>query len=198
MTHFDLFSLRDVFADQGVMICFNGPFSHSVIEELGTAVRKYLESDAAPKDRIADVFAVFVEQAQNLKNYTSNRLFAGAEDGRFRHGTLVIARENDSYIVSSGNLVGPEDVARVKTAIESVSGLDKVELKTLYKQRLRTPVEPGRGAGLGFIDMARRATAPIACSFRELADGNPLDHEGLSSDGGLPAGTVFFNVSVFI
>ncbi len=181
MAGFDLFTLREVFADQGVMICFNGPFSHSVIEELGIAVRKYLESAEAPTSRIADVFAVFIEQAQNLKNYTGRDSIAAGEPSQHRNGTLVIAREGEHYVVSSGNMVRREDVEEVIGKLNALVGLDKPALKAAYKERLRGSGAQGRGAGLGFIDMARRAAEPLRFSVREL-----------------PGDAVFFSISAVV
>ncbi len=177
MAGFDLYELRNVFTDQGILICFNGHFSHSVIEELGVAVRKYLASDEAPKDRIADVFAVFIEQAQNLKNYT-------AEDGVFQHadalyrtGTLAIARNDASYTVSCGNHVRNEDMPGLTTRLEELRELDKTQLRKLYKTRLRAPEQPeSGGAGLGLIDMARKASQPPDYSMKDLGDGTHFFH----------------------
>ncbi len=181
MTSFDLFSLRKVFADQGVMICFNGPFSHSVIEELGIAVRKYLQSDDAPKDRIADVFSVFVEQAQNLKYYTGQDFsdLPGAAD--FRNGTLVIARDEEHYIVSSGNLVRRQDAEVLLSELEQISKLDHDELRALYKRRLRGDASSAHGAGLGLVEMARKASRPILYKVQDIGDGSR-----------------YFSISVFI
>lgn len=171
MTTFDLFALRNLFEDQGVMICFSGPFSHSVIEELGVAVRKYLVSAEAPKDRFSDVFSVFVEQAQNLKNYAARKEFAHPSRAHYQNGTLAIARQAERYVVSSGNLVKKEDTATISSSLSALAGLDKLELKALYKERLRRPQEGG-GAGLGFIDMARKASEPVIYSLRDLTDGS--------------------------
>ena len=181
MSTFDLFALRNSFEDQGVMIVFNGPFSHSVIEELGEAVKKYLQSAEAPKDRVADVFSVFVEQAQNLKNYTSKAAADLPEGSIDQNGTLAIARDNDHYVVSSGNVIRREDVEAIRGRLDSIVELDAGELKKLYKQRLREPTDGSGGAGLGFISMARKATAPIEYTIRELQDG-----------------TAFFNITVTI
>ena len=158
MSVLDLFALRNVFEDQGVMICFSGPFSHSVIEDLGVAVKKYLVSDDAPKDRLADVFAVFVEQAQNLKNYAAREELTEPSHAVYRSGTLAIAREGDRYVVGSGNLVRDEDAAGILKSLKVLAGLDACGLKQLYKNRLRRPTGGGSSAGLGFIDMARMAS----------------------------------------
>jgi hypothetical protein len=159
MNTFDLYSLRTTFEQQSVMICFNGPFSHSVIEQLGEAVKKHLQSSEAPRDRVTDVFSVFVEQAQNLKNYTTTRL-----DGI---GTLAIARDGESYVVSSGNLIRPEDAEDLHDRLGMIIDADAATLKSMYKTRLRQPMEAGAGAGLGFITMARKASEPIEYSIMD-------------------------------
>lgn len=157
MRSFDLYALRTTFEEQGVMMCFNGPFSHSVIEQLGDAVKKHLQSSDAPRSRVTDVFSVFVEQAQNLKNYTSARL-----DGI---GTLAIARDGDRYVVSSGNMIRPEDGSDLRARLDEIVAADADTLKVMYKTRLRQPLEEGSGAGLGFLTMARKATDPIEYSI---------------------------------
>ncbi|MCX7634612.1 MAG: hypothetical protein N2Z74_02575, partial [Syntrophales bacterium] len=64
MPIYDLRKLRDEFTAQGIMICFNGPFSQSIIAEIGKAVRRYLEGEELNKGIIMDVFAVYIELSQ--------------------------------------------------------------------------------------------------------------------------------------
>jgi len=172
MESFDLFSLRHTFESQGIMISFNGLFSHSVIEQLGEAVKKHLQSDDAPKDRIKEVFSVFVEQAQNLKNYTTRDDTELPEDKSSHSGTLIIARNNDNYIVSSGNVVRNEDEQLLRERLDPLITADKDALKKMYKKRLREPINENEGAGLGFISMARKATKPLHYSIRRYDDTN--------------------------
>jgi hypothetical protein len=181
MVKLDLFSLRKTFDDQGVMICFNGPFSHSVIEQLGEAIKKHLQSADAPQDSIADVFSVVIEQAQNLKNYTTREDLDLPTNSRLRNGTLIVGKTDEGYIVSSGNLVLSDDVPELKERLDTIHAMDKTELKAFYKKRLRAPREDGIGAGLGLIVMARKASAPLDYSFRDQGDG-----------------TSFFNINVVI
>ena len=164
---FDLLALRNTFENQGIMISFNGLFSHSVIEQLGEAVKKHLQSYEAPRDRIKDVFSVFVEQAQNLKNYTTREDIKLPVDNSTRSGTLIIARNEDNYIVSSGNMVHKEDTHPLREHLDPLIGTDKDTLKKMYKKRLREPVNENGGAGLGFISMARKASQSPHYSIKE-------------------------------
>ncbi|NBC29324.1 MAG: hypothetical protein GVY29_04955 [Spirochaetes bacterium] len=171
MGRFDIASLRNLFEDQGVMICFNGPFSHSVIEQLGDAVRNYLQSANAPQDSVADVFSVFIEQAQNLKNYAASTSLGADEYSPERNGTLAIAREEGRYIVSSGNIIRNEEVTPLRQRLAEIASADAEELKKMYKKRLREPVAEGEGPGLGLIFMARKSPEPLRFSIREHGKG---------------------------
>ncbi len=171
MGSFDIASLRNLFEEQGVMICFNGPFSHSVIEQLGDAVRNYLQSANAPRDSVADVFSVFIEQAQNLKNYAASTSLGADEYSPERNGTLAIAREEDHYIVSSGNLIRKEDAPPLRQRLDEIASADADELKKMYKKRLREPVAEGDGPGLGLIFMARKSPEPLRYSITEHTNG---------------------------
>ena len=47
--------------------------------------------------------------------------------------------------------------------------MSRDELKSLYKEKLRAEPEQGsKGAGLGFIEVARRATKPIEFDFSDV------------------------------
>ena len=168
----DLFDLKERLGGAGALITFSGSFSHSIIEELGTAVKKYLESEAIRKSAMLDVFSVYIEAAQNVRNYTAARLAAGSEAPVAQSSILVIAKRDDRYEVHSGNVVEREDVAALTAQLDEVSGLDPAGLRALYKERLRRRTPDGAtGAGLGFVDMARRATEPLHYQLTPLPDG---------------------------
>ena len=165
----DLYSLRKSFMDGEVLICFNGPFSHSIIEEIGIAVRRYLETETTSRSAVSDVFAVFVELAQNVQSYTG-RLKERKDEPGLDAGTLAIGRRGDGYAVSAGNMMDQADVAGLSAQLETLRSMDKPALKALYKEKLRRPRLPDGGAGLGLIDVARRANQPLSWSFREIDD----------------------------
>ena len=53
--------------------------------------------------------------------------------------------------------------------MEGLTGLDRAALKALFKTQLRQPREGLNGsAGLGLIDMARKATLPLSATVREI------------------------------
>ena len=172
MNLIDLHDTREHLNERGILISFTGPFAHSIVEELGKAVKKYLESEEIQKSALMDVFAVYVEATQNLRNYTTRPAGHELEKTVASSGIITIGRHNDRYMVSSGNLVREEDLGPLVSRLERLRGLDKAGLRALYKEQLRRERPPGEtGAGLGLIDMARKATEPLQYSVKKTADG---------------------------
>ncbi|WP_462379529.1 biofilm regulation protein kinase SiaB [Pseudomonas sp. Marseille-QA0892] len=170
MEPLDLFSMRETYNRQQIMLCFNGPISRSLIEEIGNALRNYLAADHANPSSAMDVFAVYIEMTQNIRHYTREKDWSDQEAG----ATVVVARDDAGrYVVSAGNLIEQADGERLVATIEGLAQLDKAQLKAAYKEQLRKPREEGAdsGAGLGLIDIARKASEPLQASLRKLADG---------------------------
>ncbi|MCG2586888.1 biofilm regulation protein kinase SiaB [Massilia sp. TS11] len=166
----DVFALRESFSQQGIMLCFNGPISRSLIEEIGHALKNYLQAEDVKPSAAMDVFGTYIELTQNIRHYATRRGYGEIEGS----ATVVIARDEDGhYVVSAGNQVEMADGRALLARIEALAALDKVQLKAAYKEQLRKPREPDAvsGAGLGLIDIARKASAPLTASLKEQADG---------------------------
>ena len=169
MQHADLFRLRETYNSQQMMLCFNGPFSQGLIEEIGSALRRYMEAEAvsSPSSAARDVFAVYIELTQNIRHYCQKHNYNDTDAS----ATVVIGRDDEGrYVISAGNVVENVDAAAVIAKVNSLAQLDKTQLKAAYKEQLRRPVEhDGKsGAGLGLIDIARKASAPVSCSLHPL------------------------------
>ena len=157
----DLYALRERFNQDRTLLCFNGPISRSLIEELGHALKNYLNVDQAKPAEAMDVFSAYIEMTQNIRQYA---LQNGATTEGDAAATVVIARDDAGrYVVSAGNLVAREDGEKLVERVRQLGELDKAGLKAVYKEQLRKPRDPeaATGAGLGLIDIARRASAPL-------------------------------------
>ena len=169
MRKMDLWELRRQFDEANIQICFNGPLSHSIIEELGMAVKRYLENEARDSGNMLDVFSVYIEQTQNVRNYAQRKIAAGGDPARFNSITLLIGRDGDRYQVASGNLVDVADVPVLTKKIDYLRTLDAAGLKAYYKEERRKPVlDDAMGAGLGLIDMARKSSQPLEYAIQEV------------------------------
>ncbi|MGR2739031.1 biofilm regulation protein kinase SiaB [Billgrantia sp. Q4P2] len=165
----NLLSMRQSYLEQRIMLCFNGPISRSLIEEIGNALRNYLNSQQATPSDAMDVFAAYIEMTQNIRHY-SMRL---GYDEESASATVAVAKDAQGrYTVSAGNLVEYGDGEQLVRTIEALAVLDKQELKQAYKRQLRMPREGvSSGAGLGLLDIARKSSEPMRASLEPLPDG---------------------------
>ena len=169
MKTIDLYELRDTLTKDEILICFAGPFSHSIIEELGAAVKHYLEAEQVTKTSLMSVFSIFIEQTQNIKSYAERKAAEG-KGNVFSGGIVVIGKDGDRYVVNSGNFVERADIEEAVALIERLKDLDPQGLKALYKEQLRKEQKPGKSAGLGLIDMARKASEPLRFTLKTTED----------------------------
>jgi hypothetical protein len=166
----DLFAMQQTYNQQRILLCFNGPLTRSLIEEIGNALRNYMQHEQASTSASMDVFGTYIELTQNIRHYAASRGWHDSD----ACATVVVARDSQGrYVVSSGNVVEAADGAALAARVDALAALDKAQLKAAYKEQLRKPRQEGAssGAGLGLIDMARKASEPLACRLRSMADG---------------------------
>ena len=170
MQQINLWSLHRQFEEANIQICFNGPLTHSIIEELGMAVRRYLENETPGTEKMMDIFSVYIEQTQNVRNYARKKQSADTP-ALYNTITLTIGRQGEQYVVVSGNVIDLADVSPLVAKIEQLRTLDAAGLKALYKEQRRKPLtDEASGAGLGLIDMARKTSQPLEYQVQSIND----------------------------
>jgi hypothetical protein len=170
----ELFNIRSTLRNQGVIFAYSGYVTEAVLDGVGEAIRQRLLVDDADTKTARSVFAVFVEQMQNMIRYSAETTVASASaspPNGIRYGLLTIGQENGDYVIHAGNLVQRSDVERLRAKLNRIRDMNKEELRALYKEQLRgDPGEGSKGAGLGFTEIARRASKPIEFDFANVND----------------------------
>lgn len=160
----DLLELRNSLARSRVLLAYSGYMTEQVRLAVGETLKQKLAMDDASTKTVRSVFAVFVEQMQNIIRYSAERLpeDSDKEKHELSYGILTIGRDGDDYVLMSGNLVLVEDAARVLERLTKIQSMDHDQLKRFYKEKLKEgPDKFSKGAGIGFIEIARRASRPI-------------------------------------
>lgn len=167
-------SLYDLYTElkaKKILFCYSGPIAQTSIEGVGNTLRRNLEAEDAGNTTTLSVFSIFIEQVQNILNYSAEKLRKEeADENELRVGVVVIGHEqNGDYFIYCGNKIYNQDIPKLKNNIENIRSLNKDELKVLYKERRKMETEPGsKGAGLGLIEMARRSSEPLTYSFEQI------------------------------
>jgi len=154
---------------KGIIFSFSGYLSEGILFSLGEALREKMTLEEADGPTVRRVFSVFVEQMQNIIRYSAEKIVAS--DGRaieLSAGMVTIGMEGGKFFIVCGNTVRNGDVPRLRERLDFLKGLDKDGIKAHYREQLReAPDEGSRGATIGLIEIARRASEPIEYDFAE-------------------------------
>lgn len=169
MINENLHQLIGELTSYGIIVSFNGSFTQGIIEEIGTAITSYLQAEKNTDETDNhNVFSVYIEQAQNIKTYFLKKALVNDKQEISRRAfesIIVIGRHKEQFFVCSGNLVHNDDAGKLRERIDYVNSLTKDQLKQFYKATLRRTDSTFDSAGLGIIDMARKASCPLEYMF---------------------------------
>ncbi|AXK38710.1 SiaB family protein kinase [Crenobacter cavernae] len=156
---------QDLAREQNVVFYYTGYFSQAVVTAMGDALRQRLNrSDAANVTR-RKLFSVFMEMAQNVVHYSADPL-TESDDHELRRGALWVGESDGHFYVVCANPIERDKVARMQDKLEPLRTMTNADIKALYKEKLRADGEAGsKGAGLGFLTVARDACEPIEFDF---------------------------------
>ncbi|MEM7042996.1 MAG: SiaB family protein kinase [Pseudomonadota bacterium] len=168
----DLYGLRTIMQGNSVIFAYSGYVTEQVLTGVGEAIKQKMTIEDADRKTMRSVFAVFVEQMQNIIRYSAEKIPPGASAdavAELRYGILTVGQEANGYIVHAGNLIQHADTERLRDRLAALQGMSKDELKAAYKAQLKSgPDEFSKGAGIGFIEIARRASEPIDFDFTDV------------------------------
>ncbi|MBM7559525.1 SiaB family protein kinase [Marinitoga litoralis] len=163
-----ILELKKKIAESNIIMSFIGPFSQGIIEEIGKALREYMKKDKNLNAPENNIFSVFIEQSQNIKNY-EKILTEDEKKHFFSESILLIGKSEQKYFICSGNIIKKEDVENLKDYINNINSLSKDEIKLLYKRKLKENIKSdNNGAGLGFLEIAKRTSDKIKYDFIKL------------------------------
>jgi len=152
-----------------INLAYEGEITHQITKAFTSLTENHMNIDNDPNSVQKKVFHVMVECLQNISKHAENRNdVITSKDGR---GIFLVSKDADEYNITTGNIVKTDKVNGLKRMLENINNLDKDGLKQLYKQQMREGrLSPKGGAGLGFIDIARKTGEKLIYSFLEIDD----------------------------
>lgn len=145
-----------------LILSVTGPISQEIVTQYGTLLKSV--GTISENSRLV-VLGVFVEMAQNVLRYSVDKT-----DG-VGLGVVVISETEDSFNVSSGNLISDSHQEKLAKSFSELSSLNSEELRKVYKDRRRQLMDQGStGAGLGLIELYKRSES-VECGFEPVDSG---------------------------
>lgn len=163
-------AFKSALDERGIVFSFSGYLSEGILYSLGDALRQKMALEDTDVTTIKKVFSVFVEQSQNIIRYSADKVQGNlGKSVELSSGMVTIGSENGRFFIVCGNIILDEDMEKLRGRLEILRGMDRDEIKAYYKEQLREPPDEGsRGATIGLIEIARRASAPIEFDFDRI------------------------------
>lgn len=153
-----------------VSLAYEGEITHQITKAFTSLTENNMVQEEDDNSVQKKVFHVMVECLQNISKHSEPppNNSSTNKDGR---GIFVVSRCDEAYNVITGNIILNSKIAGLKKMLDNINELDKVGLKKLYKQQIREGrLSDKEGAGLGFIDIARKTGEKLVFSFLPIDD----------------------------
>jgi len=145
--------LNDEMEKNELIMVYTGDLSQSIMNKVLLMAENKFDTEGDELFVKKRVFNVMTESLQNMCKHQET-----FKDSIDIPPIFAIGLDNDHYMIISGNIIANDKIDVVSNIINKVNGLDKIGLKALYKEaRLNSRISEVGGAGLGFIDMARKS-----------------------------------------
>jgi hypothetical protein len=152
--------IRNVMQASGVIMAYNGAVSDELMVTLADILKSRMEGlDDAKRSRT--VFSVFMEGMQNLIWHGRTTQDAS--------GMVCISQHEGEITIVCGNRISRSDSENLRGVLEQLQTADKDTIRQLYREGMsRSNEHEGPGAGLGLLEIARRASHPISFAFTDI------------------------------
>lgn len=151
-----------------VIFYYMGYFSQHIVAAMADAVKLQLEVAGVAGPTRRKLFSSFIEMAQNIIHYSAQSLTPPTQtDGELRHGSVCIRREEDgTFLLLCANPIAPVAAHELRAKLEHLRSMTLEEIKQAYRLTLREETPEGsKGAGMGFLTVARDAREPLEFEF---------------------------------
>lgn len=169
MSGTDMYNLFRRLEEDNIILSFKGAISRELLNSVYAIMESHmLLSDDQPQ-RKKKFYHILVESLQNVYHHMQDMHLPGPE----REAMFMVAyTRSEGYRIHTGNFIREEEVSDLKQKLESINSMNSEELREYYREKLATTeLSDKGGAGLGFIDMARKSGNKLGYFFRPVESG---------------------------
>ena len=163
-----IYELHRTMVTRNLILVYEGEFTQEITKSVLAMAERNMDAigeDSAIKRK---VFNVMVECLQNIVKHSDEVNDAAYADRN--SAVFMMGKHDDKYIITSGNPISNDKIGMLQGKLEHINSLDKEGLKEYYKDVIKNNkgLSPKGGAGLGFIDMARKSGQKLQFDFEPI------------------------------
>jgi hypothetical protein len=163
-----IYDLHRAMMAQKLIIVYQGEFTQETTKSILAMAERNLDSSGEESGIKRKVFNVMVEALQNIVKHSSEAsISAGSLVSQ--SAIFMIGKQSDRYSIMTGNPIKKTSTEDLKRKLDHLNAQDKEGLKEMYKEIIKnTQISEKGGAGLGFVDMARKSGEKLEFDFPEM------------------------------
>jgi len=164
-----VYSFYKSMKEQQVLLVYEGEITHQITKAFTSLTETNMEMDEESSTTQKKVFHVMVECLQNVGKHADN--VEGTDLRKDGRGVFMLLKNESDYTITTGNVLLKSKIPEMLEILEKINSLDKEGLKVLYKQQIKEGrLSHKGGAGLGFIDIAKKTGNPLYYNFISIND----------------------------
>lgn len=162
-----IYKMHQMMLKNKIILVYEGEFTQEITKSVLAMAEQNMDSIGEESGIKRKVFNVMVECLQNIVKHSEDHI---EEEIQTNTAIFMIGKRENSYVITSGNPIKKEEVYEMKEKLDQINSLDKAGLKLLYKNIIRSDSDLTKkgGAGLGFVDMARKSGQKLEYGFEDM------------------------------
>jgi hypothetical protein len=163
-----IYDLHRIMLKQNILLVYEGEFNQEITKSVLAMAERNMDSYGESSSVKRKVFNIMVEALQNIDKHSQS--YQEEIYGK-NNAIFMLGKSEEAYYVTSGNPLFTTEVAALERRLEEINAMDEAQLKDEYKRIIKS--NPGQlsekgGAGLGFVDMARKSGNKLRYDFEVI------------------------------
>lgn len=156
--------------NEGALLVFSGEVNPDIISRLLQLAEDKLDALEIVGNVRKRVFHILVECLQNLYHHAETVVLPG-NLAPTRDSVVQLRRDEEAFYVETGNYLITQAKDKLASHLLKINSLTKEQVREYYKNIMSENGFTAKGgAGLGFIDIARKSEEPLQYNFIELGN----------------------------
>ncbi|MBC7552783.1 MAG: hypothetical protein H7257_02260 [Taibaiella sp.] len=174
MAKIDLYHTYLQMEKEDIILSFKGDITKDLLSSVYQIIEARMEVEHEDHKRKKKFYHVLVECLQNMYHHMESLQEHKGNLSPEQAGSAIFMIGKGaagSYLIITGNFILTENADALRNKIDVINGMNAVELKSYYLEKLGSAeLSDKGGAGLGIIDIARKSGNKIEYDFQNLLD----------------------------
>ena len=159
--------LERIMAENNIYLIWSGHITPDVGKEVLSFTETKLTEEDIKSNLKRRVFSILVEIIENVAKFSPGR----EPEEKYGMPIAMIRFENNTYLMSTGNLIPNDKVDHLKEKLDIINQSDKTGLNELFKKSLSRQDGNSESTGnMGLIEMARKSGSKLNYQFDRIND----------------------------